>query len=418
MMMIWKLLKLLMLYCCMLSIYGQTPTSVSLNFQSIPLRALLGVMANILHTNIVLSQQVSGIASIHLHNVSPQQAYQTLLNSYNLVSQRQGEIDYILPRKQALMIDQNKLKLKQEQQALQSLEWFDWRVHYAQASELSQILSDHKNGLLSSRGHVVVDKRTNSLIIEEDAKHLQRIKQVLSKLDIPIRQVLIRAKIAIVNSQALQAFGVSLSTHENDGSSAIGLNDMQLHLPVIAPAGQIGFSLGALVGGSRLELALQALQSHGKGEIISAPKLIVANKHQAFIEQGDEVPFNTATASGATQVEFKKAVLGLYVTPQITPGNSVLLNLKVTKDFVTKDKGTAGNIAIIATSAIKTQVLVPDGETLVLGGVMTQQTRHDRKQVPFLAHIPVLGWLFRHTDQTAQQAELLIFVTPRVLSDK
>ena len=409
------LIGLLMPWVYVVTLAAQVPQRITLNFQDMPVKSAVQIMAQLLQMNMVVSPKISGTVALHLDNVTPLAAYQALINGYRLVDQIHQGVHHVLPEFEAIATDQQAVVLAQEDLKLQPVHTLVWPVHYAQAAVLSKLLANQQHGLLSKRGHILVDARTNTLIIDDTAQKLTEIKTILSRLDVPVRQIMIRAKIAVVNSRALTAYGVQLNTVGTDTRNTMGILSAHLNLPVAGAAGSIGFSLGQLVDGSRLNLVLQALQSQGKGEVLSAPKLIVANRQQAYIEQGDEVPFNTATPTGATQVEFKKAVLGLYVTPQITPKGAVLLDLKVTKDFITKDKGTAGNIPIIATSVIKTQVLVPNGQTVVLGGIMNQQTRHDTKQVPWLGRVPVLGWLFRHTDHSAKQEELLIFVTPKLL---
>jgi type IV pilus assembly protein PilQ len=332
------------------------------------------------------------------------------------------------------------------------------QVNYAKASDLATLISADGGGhsMMSERGSIGVDDRTNTLLIQDTAERLQDIRRMVRTLDIPIKQVLIESRIVVVNDDFSRDLGIRLGVtafNENstDGLTAISgsgagtdtminsalanladplnntifpvevpslANRYAVNVPIADPAGR--FSLAILETDFLVDLELTALEAEGRGEIISTPRVITANQREAKIEQGVEIPYQQSASSGATTIQFKKAVLSLTVTPQITPDNNIIMDLKVHKDSVgqiVSTGGLGGTVPSIDTRAVETQVLVADGQTVVLGGIYETERRETIKKVPFLGDIPVLGVLFRSKQLVENKAELLIFVTPRILEE-
>ena len=310
-------------------------------------------------------------------------------------------------------------------------------------------------GLLSSRGSIIIDERTNTLILKDTDEIISEVRRILNKLDVPIRQVLISSRIVIASNDFSKELGVRFgvtdvnsngtdgintisgtinSTNEIIGGamdnvsttgSALPLNSLPtgstggrldrlgVNLPVIGSnVGAIAFSV--LKGGSLVDLEISAMQNENKGEVVSSPRVVTADRNEAFIEQGVEIPYLSASSSGATSVEFKKAVMSIKVTPQITPDDRIIMDLTVNKDSVGQ---VFGGIPSIDTREVQTQVLVNNGDTIVLGGIYEQITRDEEDKIPLLGDLPLIGALFRHTLKSDQKAELLIFVTPKILKD-
>ena len=381
-----------------------TQETVTVQLQHVAVVDVLHMLAKLAKINIILSDAIEGKTNINLTNVPWQQAFDSVLSSNSLALRRLGPVWMVSPQQQAIeAAKQAPLKL------------IFLPIHYANAKSLATLLKHNQRSLLSARGQVSVDSRTNTLIIEDTQSHLASIKRLIQRIDRPLRQVHIEARIVVVDDTALQELGIKLkTTGPSAPESVTGVSSAALHLGVANPAGALGLTVGKLAGGVLLDLELSALESEGEGKVISAPTLVITNKQTGYVEQGSEIPFNTSTSSGATQVEFKKAVLGLHATPQITPDHHIIIKVKVSKDFVTKDKGQAGNIPIIATSSLSTQVLVANDQTLVLGGILSEQERHDIKSIPWLSDIPLLGRLFQNKTDSHNKEELLVFITPSI----
>jgi type IV pilus assembly protein PilQ len=328
------------------------------------------------------------------------------------------------------------------------------QINYAKASDLAALIkSGQGSSLLSDRGSVAIDERTNTLLLQDTSERLGDIRRLVSTLDIPVRQVLIEARIVIVNDDFRRELGVRFGTTVaiphggSDGSGVVGtpgfiteengavISDEPgidlpqgfelpgqaerylVNLPIANPAGRIAMTL--IDSDYIVDLELSAAQAEGRGEIISSPRLITANQREATIEQGVEIPYQESSSSGATTTQFKKAVLSLKVTPQITPDNRVILDLTGAKDSVGQlvASATGGFVPSIDTREIVTQVLVNDGQTVVLGGILETERRDNEQKVPWLGDVPVLGRLFKTTSKTDNKDELLIFVTPRILRE-
>ena len=415
-----------------------TGERLSLNFQDIEVRAVLQLIADFTGKNLVTSDTVAGGLTLRLQNVPWDQALDIILRTKGLAMREMGNVMYIAPAEEIAAREKQELESQRQIEELEPLFSDLVQINYAKATDVANLLRSEGASLLSPRGNVTVDERTNNLLIQDTADKLSEIRKLINTLDIPVQQVLIESRIVIANSDFGKdlgvRFGINRDTGGQDGSSPgiitgnlsavdhfidnepIDINSeaLNVNLPVTNPAGQIALALAKLPFGTLVDLELSAMQAEGKGEVVSTPRVITANQKEAFIEQGVEVPFQEASASGATSVSFKKAVLSLRVTPHITPDERVIMDLQVTKDSVGQ---VFEGVPSINTREINTQVLVDNGETVVLGGVYEQSTNKDVTRVPFFGELPLIGVLFRSTSQIDDNEELLIFITPKVVRE-
>jgi type IV pilus assembly protein PilQ len=432
-----------------------TGERLTLNFQDIETRAVLQLLADTSGQNMVISDTVGGNVTLRLQNVPWDQALDIVMRTKGLDMRREGNVMFVAPAAEIAAREKELLTARQQVQQLAPLRTEYLQINYAKASDLAALIkSGQNNSLLSDRGSVAIDERTNTLLLQDTSERLSDIRRLVSTLDIPVRQVLIEARIVIVNDDYSRELGVrfggqfAIAHGGADGEGVIGAQNQgtadddliidhddtnsftgdgwavldpadryMVNLPVANPAGRIAMTL--LDSDYIVDLELSAAQAEGRGEIISSPRLITANQREATIEQGVEIPYQEASSSGATTTQFKKAVLSLKVTPQITPDNRVILDLTVAKDSVGQlvASATGGFVPSIDTREIVTQVLVNDGQTVVLGGILETERRDAETKVPWLGDIPVLGHLFKTTSKTDNKDELLIFVTPRILRE-
>ncbi|HEX7113936.1 MAG TPA: type IV pilus secretin PilQ [Steroidobacter sp.] len=434
-----------------------TGERLTLNFQDIETRAVLQLLADTSGQNMVISDSVTGNVTLRLQNVPWDQALDVVMRTKGLDMRREGNVMFVAPAAEIAAREKELLSARQQVQELSPLRTEYLQINYAKASDLAALIKSGQGGsLLSDRGSVAIDERTNTLLLQDTAERLADIRRLVSTLDIPVRQVMIEARIVIVNDDYSRELGVRFGANavfnhggrdglgsignpvgdedEEDGivispypgvaPTIVGIENIPnaddrylVNLPVANPAGRIALTL--LDSDYLVDLELSAAQAEGRGEIISSPRLITANQREATIEQGVEIPYQEASSSGATTTQFKKAVLSLKVTPQITPDNRVILDLTVSKDSVGQlvASATGGFVPSIDTREIVTQVLVNDGQTVVLGGILETERRDDETKVPWLGDIPVLGRLFKTTSKTDDKRELLIFVTPRILRE-
>jgi type IV pilus assembly protein PilQ len=435
-----------------------TGERLTLNFQDIETRAVLQLLADASGQNIVVSDSVSGSVTLRLQNVPWDQALDIVLRTKGLDKRRTENVIIVAPADELAAREKADLAARNDIQQLAPLRSEYLQVNYAKAADLAELIKSQGGSLMSARGSVAVDERTNTLLLQDTADKLADIRRLVGTLDIPVRQVLIEARIVIVNDDFTRELGVragvtGVRDNGNDGvfvsSGSLESTDVALssaltnlrngsatpypidvptggaaanqryniNLPDSSPAGRLAF----MVLGSDyiVDLELSAAQAEGRGEIISSPRVITANQKEASIEQGVEIPFQEAAASGATAIQFKKAVLALKVTPQITPDNRIILDLNVKKDSVGQVVVASGgvNVPSIDTREITTQVLVNDGQTVVLGGILETERRESERKIPYLGDIPGLGILFRTTTKTNNKDELLIFVTPKILRE-
>jgi type IV pilus assembly protein PilQ len=431
---------------------------LTLNFQDIDVRAVLQLLADTSGQNIVVSDTVRGSLTLRLQNVPWDQALDIVLKTKGLDMRKDGNVILIGPAAEIAAREKAELAARKDIQELAPLRTEYLQVNYAKGADLAKLLKAGGSGsLLSDRGNVTVDERTNTLLIQDTADRLTDIRKLIATLDIPVRQVLIESRIVIVNDDFSRDIGVrwgvtradagdnsliAISGSNNATDTMVGsaldnlastgqpfpvqipagpaglLNRYNVNLPIANPSGRIAMSL-LDYDGWLIDLELSAAQAEGRGEIVSAPRIITANQREAIIEQGVEIPYQESASSGATTTQFKKAVLSLKVTPQITPDNKVILDLVVSKDRVGQlvASATGGFVPSIDTREIQTQVLVNDGQTVVLGGIMETETRESEKKVPLLGSVPGLGNLFKSRSKVNNRDELLIFITPKILRE-
>ena len=415
---------------------------ISLNFQDIPVRTVLQLIADFNNLNLVTTDSVSGNITLRLDGVPWEQALDIILKVRGLDKRLDNNILLVAPAEEIAAREKQQLESRNQVADLAPLYTEYLQINYAKASEVAALLSSESTKLLSAKGAVSVDERTNVLVVKDTADVISNIKRMLDILDIPVKQVVIEARMVTIDDGFDEALGVRWGVTKNDGhgnstSGTIEGNDgsgnnnggstitrpgvddrLNVNLPVTNAAGTLAFQVARLANGTLLDLELSALEKESKAEIIASPRVTTANQKPALIEQGTEIPYVESSSSGATSVTFKKAVLSLKVTPQITPDNRVILDLTVTQDTKgeTVPTGTGDAVSINAQS-ITTQVLVNNGETLVLGGIYQQTITNDVTKVPLLGDIPGLGVLFRKTTSANKKRELLIFVTPKIVTE-
>ncbi|MBL1321685.1 MAG: type IV pilus secretin PilQ [Methylophaga sp.] len=428
--------------------FGYSGEKLSLNFQQIEVRAVLQLLADFTGMNLVTSDTVQGNLTLRLKNVPWDQALDIILKTKGLAMRQNGNVMLIAPASEIAAREKQELAAKNQLIQLEPLYSEIIEVNFAKASELATLLQSGPEqsssgagvaGFLSSRGSVTVDQRTNSLLLRDTADQLVQIRKLIDRLDVAIRQVLIESRIVIATNDFTKElgvrFGVSSANHNGNGllnqqiisgtlngtdqinnGDDLEQNDrLNVDLGLANPAGTFALALAKLPFGTLLELELQALQAEGKGEVISSPRVITSNQSTAIIEQGTEIPYQQASSSGATAVSFKKAVLKLEVTPQITPDDKIIMDLKVNKDQAVFD--ARFTVPSIDTKKVETQVLVDNGETVVLGGVYEQTKSKSSSRVPFFGDLPYVGFLFKTTKNVDNKQELLIFVTPKIIKD-
>ncbi|WP_404830033.1 type IV pilus secretin PilQ [Shewanella glacialimarina] len=411
--------------------------SLSLNFQNISVRTVLQIIADYNNFNLVTSDTVEGNITLRLDDVPWDQALDLILQTKGLDKRIEGNILMVAPSEELAIRESNDLKNKQEVKELAPLYSEYLQINYAKAVDIAELLKSTDSSLLSTRGSVAVDERTNTLLVKDTAEILESIHRLIEVLDIPIKQVLIEARMVTVKDDVSEDLGIrwgitdqqgtkgSSGSLEGAGSIAGGLvpsldDRLNVNLPAaISNPTSIAFHVAKLADGTVLDLELSALEQENKGEIIASPRITTSNQKAAYIEQGVEIPYVESASSGATSVTFKKAVLSLRVTPQITPDNRVILDLEITQDSQGKTVQTpTGEAVSIDTQRIGTQVLVDNGETIVLGGIYQQNLISRVSKVPVLGDIPLVGFLFRNTSDKNERQELLIFVTPKIISEK
>lgn len=409
---------------------------LSLNFQNIEVRAVLQLIADFTDLNLITSDTVTGNVTLRLKNVPWDQALDIVLRSKGLGMVKDGNVISVAPAEELAA----RAKLDQTIEAQAPLISDSVQINYAKAADFTKLLKTKDNSLLSARGSVSVDTRTNQLLIRDTAKNIAAITALIQQLDIPVRQVLIESRIVLATNDFSKELGVRFGVTNNDltateqqatsgnlnattqilnGEVITAPDRYNVNLPVTslaASAGSIGLALAKLPFGTLLELELSAAQTEGRSETISSPRVITADQSQAVIETGTEIPYAEASSSGAATVSFKKAVLSLKVTPQITPDDRIIMELSVSKDSPDFANLTAAGPPI-KTQAVETNVLVDNGETIVLGGVYEQTKAKSSQRVPFFGDLPLVGFLFRSTFEQNNKSELLIFVTPKLIKD-
>lgn len=413
--------------------------AISLNFQDIPVRTVLQLIADFNEFNLVTTDSVNGNITLRLDSVPWEQALDIVMKVKGLSKQLEGNVLIVAPADELAALERRDLVSKKEVQDLAELQSEFIQISFAKAADITKLLSQKDSSLLSSRGSVSFDERTNTVLIKDTVSVIANVRRIVDILDVPVRQVIIEARMVSVvdnlddelgirwglsgSTDIGSGFGLTSGSIEgNDawaGGSVPAIGDrLNVNLPVASPAGSIAFQIAQLANGQILDLELSALEAEQKAEVIASPRITTTDQKSAYIEQGTEIPYVESSSSGATTITFKKAVLGLQVTPHITPDNKIILDLKINQDTRGEDVKTVGGEAVsIDTQVISTQVLVENGETIVLGGIFKHEIKKIVTKVPVLGDIPWLGVLFRSTKNINQKRELLIFVTPKVVVD-
>lgn len=425
------------------NIFKFTGEKLSLNFQDIEVRSVLQLIADFTDLNLVASDTVSGRITLRLKNVPWDQALELILKTKGLDQRQVGNVLLVAPA--AEIAAREKLELENQKQIseLAPIRTEFIQIRYASATELFDLFNNtgRDQSMLSERGSVIVDERTNSIILSDTADRLEEFRRVIAQLDVPVRQVLIEARIVTANDTFTQELGIrwgggavksngpswlkyggSLETlselqdiaiNPGGGGSISSPGDLIIDLGVSGP-GTTSFGIGITGEGYLLDLELSALEANGHAEVVARPKIITADKSTAIIESGVEIPYQEATSSGATSTSFKDAVLSLEVTPQITPDDRIIMELNVKQDTVGQ---IFNGVPSINTNEIETTVLVNNGQTLVLGGIFQTDKNISTTKTPFLGDLPYIGRLFRRTLERDDKQELLIFITPRIIQD-
>ena len=428
-----------------------TGERLTLQFQDMDLKAILHTLGDFAGINIVISDDVQGSMALNLVNVPWDQALDIILKSKGLDKRQDGNVMMIAPAEVIAAREQQELEANKQQEELAPLRTQLMQVNYAKATEVAALLKSGGSGeeptigILSERGAVSVDVRTNTLIVKDVSSKLEDVRRLVEQLDIPVEQVLIEARIVTATDGFTRDLGARFGISDAMNSGEVGVsgtvqdagringsvsgsrnqtNGFNVNLPVSSAAGSLGLSFARLAEGLIIDMELSALEAENRGEVVASPKVITANQKEAFIKAGEEIPYLQGGSSGASNIQFKEAVLELKVTPQITPDGRVFLDLSISQDtrgeevvFTTADGQAVGGAPAINTQEIGTQILVDNGETIVLGGIFQHRVTLDETKVPLLGDIPLLGWLFRNTSRENAKEELLIFVTPKIIKE-
>jgi len=435
---------------------------ISLNFQNIPLRELLHVFADITNFNIVLSDSVAGNVSLRLNDVPWDQALEIVLQQKNLSMRKRGNVVWIAPHDELASKERQMLESQQQIADLEPIRTEIFQLNYQKADALQKLLSNRDQPVLSKRGSATFDSRTNKLFVMDTPSRLDDVRRLIGEIDVPVRQVLIEARIVEATDSFSRNLGARLGINSGahsilggdpilrsggtnwigpssflvgGGLAATGFQTGQIaspqpnfftdglgvNLPAAnLPGGQPG-KISLVLFNNRLtnflNLELSALEADGRGKIISSPRVMTADQVEALIEQGTEIPYQQASASGATAIAFRRANLALKVKPQITPDNRVMMSLEINKDSPNRDLVTGSGLAI-DTKHIKTDVLVENGGTVVIGGIYMMEESNSTTRVPVLGDLPYVGFLFRKNEKVDKKTELLVFITPQIVNDR
>jgi type IV pilus assembly protein PilQ len=433
-----------------------TGEKLSLNFQNVEVRAVLNVIADFTDLNIITSDTVTGNITLRLKDVPWDQALEIILQTRGLDSRRAGNVIWIAPRDELATREKLALEAAQQINDLEQTRTEAFQMNYQKAVDVQKLLSDAAQRILSKRGSAVVDARTNTLFVQDVPSRLEEIRRLIARIDVAVRQVMIEARIVEASDAFAKNLGARLGIMElglqnrrpfGGPNSPNGLNvgmnigaelvntsqaaGITQGIPVTnGPGLNTDFPAGGLNAFNRgqfsmvlfnsavtrlLNVEISALESDGKGKIIASPRVLTADQVEAVIEQGTEIPYQTSTSSGATAISFRKAVLSLKVKPQITPDGNVIMTLDVNKD---QPGAGTGAFVQINTKHVKTEVLVENGGTVVIGGIYEQNERTDVTKVPFFGDLPLLGFFFRGTSSNNNKTELLVFITPRIVNER
>ncbi len=421
--------------------FGFTGEKLSLNFQDIEVRSVLQLLADFTGLNLVVSDSVEGNLTLRLKNVPWDQAMDIILKTKGLAQRKAGNVILVAPTDEIAAREKLELESRKQVEELEQLRTEFIKVNYAKATEMADLLKLKDNAILSPRGSVSFDERTNTLLVKDTNASLANVRQLLAELDIPVRQVLIESRVVIASDDFSKELGVRFGINNDsyrgnsvgDGAVTSGsiegttdlinneplsanVDALNVNMPIQNPAGSIALALAKLPLGTLLELELSAAQTEGRGEVVSSPRVITADSHTARIEQGVEIPY-LELDDGTATLKFRKAVLSLVTTPQITPDDRIIMDLEVHKDSRGEDVsfGAGLQAPTIDTREVQSQLLVDNGQTVVLGGIYETTQSSQVTRVPFFSDLPFVGNLFKSTIARDDRSELLIFVTPKIL---
>lgn len=426
---------------------GYQGEKLSLNFQNVDVRRLLQVIGEFTGMNMVVSDTVGGNLTLILKDVPWDQALDIILQQRGLDMRKNGNVILIAPREEIATKEKLEFESRQQIGDLEPVRTENYQLNYQKAEAVQKLLTDATQRMLSKRGSAVVDARTNMLFVQDTPSRLEDVRALIAKIDVPVRQVLIEARIVEASDSFSKDMGVRLGWHQvtpfnlknnNSAQTILGgqITDTGYHSGQIATAPSFTDSLGVNMPANPrsgtagaasmilfnsnatkfINLEVSALEADGRGKVVSSPRVVTADQVEAIIEQGVEIPYQQATSSGATSVSFRKANLALKVKPQITPDGKITMTLDVNKDTPNTRLTTGAGVAI-DTKHVKTEVLVENGGTVVIGGIYQQETRETTNRIPVLGELPYLGWLFRNTQKQDDKTELLVFITPKIISD-
>ena len=415
---------------------GYTGEKLSLNFQNVEVRTVFDVIAEFTGLNIIVSDTVTGNITLRLKDVPWDQAMDIIVKNKGLAIRKTGNVIMVAPAEEVAAKEKLQLEASQQIEDLEPIHTEVFTLRYMKADALKNILTDAKQRILSKRGSAVIDPRTNTVFVQDSSKYLDYVQSIINKTDIPVKQVMIESRLVLADEKFGKSLGARFGVQHqaNSGNNSIGVGSsitdtsglavgtsklggtsaLQSNLPVSNAFGSFAFSLFRLPAGLLLNLELSALETDKRGKIVSSPRVTTANQTKARIESGTEIPYLEASSSGAATVSFKKAVLSLEVTPQITPDDKIIMDLEVKKQKVGQ---VFSGVPSIDTQDINTQVLVSNGETAVLGGIYEQVERNDVDKVPFFGDLPVIGNIFKRRTKQDDKTELLIFITPKIMDE-
>jgi len=418
---------------------GYQGEKLSLNFQNVDVRRLLQVIGEFTGMNMVVSDSVGGAITLILKDVPWDQALDIILQQKGLDMRKNGNVILIAPREEIATKEKLEFESKAQIGDLEPLRTESFQLNYIKGADVQKLLGDPKQTILSKRGSALLDPRSNILFVQDTPSRLEDVKAVIAKIDAPVRQVMIEARIVEAGDSFSKNLGVRLRFGGQVGDSRIitagpagpysigtdgairgsALSGAQVNLPATPRAGTAGTFALALYNRDKsqfLAAEISALEADGRGKVISSPRVMTANQVEAIIEQGVEIPYQQATSSGATSVSFRKANLSLKVKPQITPDGKITMTLDINKDTPNTRLSTGAGIAI-DTKHVKTEVLVENGGTVVIGGIYTQESRDNTQRIPFFGDLPYIGWLFKNREWIDDKTELLVFITPRIVAE-
>ena len=409
---------------------GYQGEKLSLNFQNVDVRRLLQVIGEFTGMNMVVSDSVGGSITLILKDVPWDQALDIIMQQKGLDMRKNGNVILIAPREEIATKEKLEFESKAQIGDLEPLQTESFQMNYIKAKDMQSLLTDPKQPLLSKRGSANTEDRSNILFVRDTPSRLEEVRAMIAKVDIPSRQVMIEARIVEAGDSFAKNLGVRMLWNQTDRSGAVTVGGGQnfsgqlnsaslVNLPATPRAGTPGamsFTLFNIAQTQFLNLEVSALEADGRGKVISSPRVMTANQVEAIIEQGVEIPYQQATSSGATSVSFRKANLSLKVMPQITPDGRISMKLDVNKDTPNTRLSTGAGVAI-DTKHVKTEVLIDNGGTVVIGGIYTQEVRNNTTRIPFFGDLPYIGFLFKNREWIDDKTELLVFVTPRIVAE-